>query len=142
MVGVDVARTDIVSRVAHRAVSEGRSLGLRREREFDRRCSLLLAIFSRFHLICAKGHSLAQDLRRAESGAPTGPLRRARGDGWDAASGPEPRAETRVSCLFKQLSLSRGEHVAWENPRREGPRLIAPRPPAYSPKLRPSISRR
>jgi len=36
MVGVDVARTDIMSRVAHRSIKEGRSLGLRDEQEFDR----------------------------------------------------------------------------------------------------------
>ncbi len=71
------------------------------------------------------------------SGAPTDFLGRARGDGWDAAGGPVPRAETRLSCLFKQLNLSRGEHVAWEDPRPRGTRLVAPRPPAYSPQAPP-----
>ena len=53
-----------------------------------------------------------------------------------------PRAETRVSCLFKQLSLTRGEHVAWEDPRREGPSSSPLARPPSAPKLRPSISRR
>ncbi len=68
----------------------------------------------------------------AASGAQDDSLGRARGDGWDAAGGPVPRAETRVPCLFKQLILSRGEHVAWEDPRPRGTCLVAPRPPAYS----------
>ncbi len=38
------------------------------------------------------------------------------------------RGDTRT-CLFKHLSLTRGEHVAWEDPRPRGTRLVAPRPP-------------
>ena len=72
------------------------------------------------------------EVRGAASGAQEDSLGRARGDGWDAAGGPVPRAETRVPCLFKQLILSRGEHVAWEDPRPRGTCLVAPRPPAYS----------
>ncbi len=71
------------------------------------------------------------------SGAQEDLLGRARGDGWDAAGGPVPRAETRVPCLFKKTSLTRGEHVAWEDPRPRGTRLVAPRPPAYSPQAPP-----
>jgi len=137
MVGVHVARTDIVSRVAHRSIREGRSLGLRHEREFDRRCSLLRAIISRSHMTCTKSHVLTRHLRRASSGAPTDSLGRARGDGWDAAGGPVPRAETRISCLFKHLSFTRGEHVAWEDPRLRGTCRVAPRPPAFSPQAPP-----
>ena len=37
-----------------------------------------------------------------------------------------PRAETRVPCLFKQLSFTRGEHVAWTRVARELPRRPSP----------------
>ena len=46
------------------------------------------------------------------------------------------RGDTRT-CIFKHLSLTRGEHVAWEDPRPRGTRLVAPRPPAYSPQAPP-----
>ena len=46
------------------------------------------------------------------------------------------RGDTRT-CLFKHLSLTRGEHVAWEDPRPRGTRLVAPRPPADSPRAPP-----
>ncbi len=98
-----------------------------------------LQICSRLHMICTKGHSLDRDDRRASSGAPTDSLGRARGDGWDAAGGPVPRAETRVPCLFKHLSLTRGEHVAWGDPRPRGTRLVAPRPPAFSLRAPPVV---
>jgi len=49
-----------------------------------------------------------------------------------------PRAETRVSCLFKRLSFTRGEHVAWEDPRREGPASS----PLARPPSAPSSARR
>ena len=74
------------------------------------------------------------------SGAPEDLLGRARGDGWDAAGGPVPRAETRVTCLFKHLSLTRGEHVVWEDPRREGPASSPLARPPTAPQAPPLAS--
>ncbi len=48
------------------------------------------------------------------------------------------RGDTRT-CLFKQLSLTRGEHVAWGDPRPRGTRLVAPRPPAFSLRAPPVV---
>ena len=73
-----------------------------------------------------------REVRGAASGAQDDSLGRARGDGWDAAGGPVPRAETRVTCLVRQFIPTRGEHVAWEDPRPRETCLVAPRPPAYS----------
>ncbi len=48
------------------------------------------------------------------------------------------RGDTRT-CLFKHLCPTRGEHVAWEDPRPRGTRLVAPRPPAFSLRAPPVV---
>ncbi len=109
------------------------SIGLRHGPKFDRQCALFLIIVERLDEHVSREGLHSRVLYAPASGAQDDLLGRARGDGWDAAGGPVPRAETRVPCLFKHVSLSRGEHVAWEDPRPRGTRLVAPRPPAYSP---------
>ncbi len=134
-----MTRASCPARCSHWGLGGSRSLGLRHRPKFGRRCALFLIIVES----CDK-HVSSEDLREQAihvpaSGAPTDSLGRARGDGWDAAGGPVPRAETRVPCLFKQISSTRGEHVAWEDPRPRGTRLVAPRPPAFSLRAPPVV---
>ncbi len=137
--GLEMTRASCPARCSHWGLGGSRSLGLRHGPKFGRRCALFLIIVESLD-----EHVSSEDLREQAihvlaSGAPTDSLGRARGDGWDAAGGPVPRAETRVPCLFKQLSLTRGEHVAWEDPRPRGTRLVAPRPPAFSLRAPPVV---
>ncbi len=132
-VGLQVARASRPARCSHRRFGGSRSLGLRHGPKFARRCALLLIIVERLDEHVSSEDIREQAIHVPASGAQDDLLGRARGDGWDAAGGPVPRAETRVPCLFKQISSTRGEHVAWEDPRPRGTRLVAPRPPAYSP---------
>ncbi len=130
-------RRQLRARCSHRRFGGFRSLWLRYRPKFDRQCALFLIIVERLDEHVSREGLRSRVLYAPGSGAQDDLLGRARGDGWDAAGGPVPRAETRVPCLFKHLSLTRGEHVAWEDPRPRGTRLVAPRPPAFSPQAPP-----
>ncbi len=162
-----MTRASRPARCAHWGLGGSRSLGLRYGPKFGRRCALFLIIVESRDEHVSSEDRREQALHVLASGAPTdllptsydlyqGSLSRSRrspsvqrspdrlaraSEGRRVGRSGRTRAsrgDTRT-CFFKHLSLTRGEHVAWEDPRPRGTRLVAPRPPAFSLRAPPVV---